>query len=282
MEHFIWNVNPEIFSLGAFAPRWYGLLFALGFLIGYQWMQKVYREEGKPENDLSSLLFHMMLGTIIGARLGHTLFYEPGYYLANPLEILYVWKGGLASHGGALGIIIAVALYCRKHKDQPWLWIADRVAPAIAICSGCIRIGNFFNSEIIGKPSDAPWAVIFERVDNVPRHPAMLYEAICYFILAAILIAYYQKKKPNIRSGSMLGILFIGIFSARFFIEFVKENQVSFEESMALNMGQILSVPFVIVGILLFTGAYRRFLPSTPEPAAKAPAKNKHTKKHRS
>lgn len=266
MGHFVWNIDPEIFQLGAFAPRWYGLLFALGFLIGYQLLQYVYRVEGKKEEDLSSLLLHIMLGTIIGARLGHCLFYEPEFYLRHPLEILFIWKGGLASHGGTIGVMLAVWLYCRKHPDQTYMWIADRLAPAISFAAACIRMGNFFNSEIIGKPSDVPWAIVFERVDNLPRHPAMLYESASYLVLGLLLWLIYLRKKAAVRPGSLIGIMFIWIFTARFFIEFVKENQVAFESEMALNMGQLLSIPFVILGIILCTGLWQKFVPSASTP----------------
>lgn len=269
MEHFVWNIDPEIFQLGAFAPRWYGLLFAAGFLVGYQLMQYVYRVEDKKEEDLSSLLLHVMLGTVIGARLGHCLFYEPEFYLRHPLEILFIWKGGLASHGGTVGVMFAVWLYCRKHPDQTYMWIADRIAAPIAFAAGCIRLGNFFNSEIIGKPSDVPWAIVFERIDNLPRHPAMLYEALSYFMLAFVLWMLYLRKKSDVRPGSLIGLMFIWIFTARFFIEFVKENQVEFESGMALNMGQLLSIPFVILGIVLATGAWRKFFPAATKPTAK-------------
>ena len=264
MEHFVWDINPEIFSLapylGNYGPRYYGLLFALGFFVGYMLMQQVFRKEGRNEEDLSSLLLHLMLGTIIGARLGHCLFYEPLYYLANPLKILFVWQGGLASHGGTLGVLVAVILYARKHPDQSIPWLGSRMMAAICFTGTCIRIGNFFNSEIIGKPSELPWAVIFKHVDNVPRHPAMLYEASAYFILFLILQWRYMRYGRNINPYMQMGITFASIFTARFCLEFVKENQASFENGMLLNMGQLLSIPFVLVGLAMMSGLFERWV----------------------
>ncbi len=263
MEHLVWDFSPEIFSLGSFAPRWYGLMFAIGFMVGYSFMQKIFKQEGYNEEDLSSLLFHVMLGTIIGARLGHCLFYEPGYYLTPEhfIEILYIWKGGLASHGGTIGVIIAVWLYKRKHPDQGYVWLADRLSIAIAFTAACIRIGNFFNSEILGKPSDAPWAIIFKRAgETVPRHPAMLYESATYLVLTGLLYWLYQKTEAKKR-GQMIGLMFFWIFTSRFFIEFFKENQVAFENELPLNMGQILSIPFIILGLLAFSGKLLEWLP---------------------
>lgn len=275
MGHFIWNLDPEIFRLGNFAPRYYGLLFALGFLVSFQLMQRVYQFEKKDIESLSSLLFHMMVGTIVGARLGHTLFYEPEFYLSHPLEILFIWKGGLASHGGTIGVMLAVWLYCKKHLDQPYIWIADRLAPSIAFTAGCIRVGNFFNSEILGKASDVPWAIVFERVDQIPRHPAMLYEAASYFVLFGVLQWNYNRLKPNVRAGLQIGIMMIWIFTSRFLIEFIKENQVAFEDSMVLNMGQLLSIPFILFGIFMVSGAFKNFVPSSLiEP--RKPSENTH------
>ena len=223
MEHLIWDFQPEIFKLGSFAPRWYGLMFAIGFMVGYSVMQKIFREEGHNEEDLSSLLFHIMVGTIVGARLGHCLFYEPDYYLSHPLEILFVWKGGLASHGGTIGVMIGVWLYRLKHLDQGYVWLADRLAIGIAFTAACIRIGNFFNSEILGKPSDMPWAIIFKAAgETLPRHPAMLYESLSYLVLAGLLYGLYQKTKAKTK-GQMIGLMFFWIFTSRFFIEFYKE-----------------------------------------------------------
>lgn len=263
MHHLVWDFSPEIFNFGGFAPRYYGLMFALGFMVGYAITAKIFRMEGRNEEDLSSLLFHLMVGTIVGARLGHCLFYEPEYYLSHPLEILFVWKGGLASHGGTIGVLFTTWLYKRKHPDQSYIWLADRLAIGTAFTAACIRIGNFFNSEILGKPSDVPWAIIFynNNGETIPRHPAMLYEALAYLVLFAVMMLMYFVWNSQKVKGRLLGIMLIWIFTARFFIEFVKENQVSFENSMPLNMGQLLSIPFVIIGVLLFTGKLVEWLP---------------------
>jgi prolipoprotein diacylglyceryl transferase len=284
MDFFHWNFDPEIFSfsLGSFtlAPRYYGLMFALGFLVGYHLVQKIYSSEGKQLEQLSSLLGYIMAGTIIGARLGHCLFYEPAYYLAHPLEILAIWRGGLASHGGTLGVLFSVWLYTRKHPDQPYLWIADRLAPAIALVAACIRMGNFFNSEIVGKPATVPWAIVFERVDSIPRHPAMLYESLSYLILFGLLHWQYWRAKGQFQTGRIIGIFFMWVFGSRFLIEFIKENQVAFESSMLLNMGQILSIPFIILGALLATGQYKAWMPASLYEMP-APTKTQTGKKNR-
>jgi prolipoprotein diacylglyceryl transferase len=261
MNFFVWDFDPEIFRIGEYGPRYYGLLFACGFLIGYYIMQYIYKREGRKEEDLSSLLLHMMLGTIIGARLGHCFFYEPEYFLRHPLEVLFIWRGGLASHGGTIGVIISVWLYSRKHPDQPFSWIAERVMAPIALAAAFIRVGNFFNSEIIGNPTNVPWAVVFKRVDDIPRHPSMLYEALAYLILFVIMMTRYVKLGEKIKPYIQSGILFTGIFAARFFIEMTKKEQVDFEKGMLFNMGQILSIPFIIVGILMLTGVWNRIFP---------------------
>ena len=262
MEAFVWDIDPEIFRIGSFGPRYYGLMFALGFLVSYKMLEKVWAAENRSLESLSSLLMHFMVGTILGARLGHCLFYDPVYFLSNPLEILKIWKGGLASHGGTIGVMVAVWIYAKKNLDQPYGWLADRLAIVIPFGSGCIRVGNFFNSEILGKPTDLPFAVIFKKHDMIPRHPAMLYEAFCYFAIFAFVGYRYKKHGKDLRPGSQIGIILMAIFTARFFLEFVKENQVRFEDAMFLNMGQLLSIPFVIAGYLLYSGKYRRFMPS--------------------
>lgn len=262
MEHLVWDFDPEIFRIGSFGPRYYGLMFATGFLVSYRIMEKMWKEEGRDLETLSSLLVHVMLGTILGARLGHCLFYAPEHYLSNPIEILKIWEGGLASHGGTIGVVIAVWLYCKKNLDQPFGWLADRLATVIPFGSGCIRMGNFFNSEILGKPSDLPWAIIFKKYDMVPRHPAMLYEAMSYFVIFGFMVVRYFKSGKEVRPGSQIGLMFMTIFGARFFLEFVKENQVPFESGMTFNMGQLLSIPFVIIGFLLYSGIYMKFMPS--------------------
>lgn len=247
-----WNVSPEIFSLGPLSVRWYGVLFALSFIIGFQIVHWMYKKEHKPETDLNDLIWYMILGTVIGARLGHCLFYNPNFYLSHPIEILKVWQGGLASHGAAIGILIALFFYSRKKKDQPFLWVLDRIVVAVALGGALIRLGNLFNSEIIGKPADLPWAFIFVQInEKVPRHPAQLYESIAYLISFFILFFYYKKNVGKFKEGFIFGLFMILVFTFRFFVEFLKENQSSFEKTMTLNMGQILSIPLILAGIYL-------------------------------
>lgn len=246
-----WSVSPEIFSLGPIHVRWYGLLFAMSFIVGYQIFTWIFKIEKRSENDLNDLVWYMILGTVIGARLGHCLFYNPDYYLSHPLEILMVWKGGLASHGAAIGILTAIYLFVKKRPKFTYLWVMDRIVITVALAAFFIRMGNLFNSEIVGKPTDLPWGFVFTSIDNIPRHPAQLYEAIAYLIIFFILFFQYKKQKENIRDGFLFGEFLIGIFGFRFFVEFIKENQSLFENSMSLNMGQILSIPLVILGIYL-------------------------------
>ncbi len=251
LQHFVWNLNPEIFRIGPFAPRWYGVFFALGFLLGYKIMLHICRRENRPEEHLSNLFVYIFLGALIGARLGHALLYQPDYYLTRPWEILFIWEGGLASHGGFLGVIIAVYLYVRKYREMTFLELADRLVIASLPAAVFIRIGNFFNSEIIGTPTEAPWAVIFLRVDNLARHPAMLYEAISYLFVFTVLFMVYWKSAISQTPGRLFGAAFVGCFTARFLIEFCKEDQVVLERYLPLNMGQILSIPFIAIGLAL-------------------------------
>lgn len=244
-----WTVSPEILKLGPFSLRWYGLLFALAFVFGYIILSKVYKKEKKSLEDLEKLSIYVILGTVIGARLGHCLFYDPAYYLTNPIEILKVWQGGLASHGAAIGILTALYLFSKKKKDQNIIWILDRLVIVVALGGAFIRLGNLFNSEIIGKATDLPWAFVFVRVDEIPRHPTQIYESLFYFVSFIILYSIYQKKSVTLKPGFLFGLFLILIFGFRFFIEFLKENQSSFESALPINMGQILSIPFVLLGL---------------------------------
>lgn len=275
-----WNVDPEIFRLGSIAVRWYGLMFVIGFLIGERYASKVLREDkGKTQYDASRLVNYMLLGTFLGARLGHCLFYDPLYYLSNPLEILMVWKGGLASHGGYAGIILGAYFYSRKYKDLPFLWLMDMIAGPALLTGGLIRLGNLMNSEIIGKPSDLPWSFIFKRVDDVARHPTQIYESIGYFTISAILFYLFKKYNKTWLRGRILGVAMVISFSFRFFIEFFKENQVAFEQGMSFNMGQWLSIPFVIIGLLLFFEVHKPLLKPFDFSVEKNPSGKKQKKK---
>lgn len=246
-----WDISPDIFTIGPFTIRWYGLLFALSFIVGYQIMNVVFKKENKPESDMNDLIWYMILGTVLGARLGHCFFYNPSYYLTNPLEILQVWKGGLASHGAAIGILFALYLFTKKKKEYGYLWVVDRIVITVALAGFFIRMGNLFNSEIIGKPAELPWSFVFVSIDNVPRHPAQLYEAIAYLAVFIILFLFYLRSYAKLKSGFFLGLFLVLVFGFRFFVEFVKEDQTYFEQGMALNMGQLLSIPFVLLGFYL-------------------------------
>ncbi len=246
-----WNVSPEIIELGPLSLRWYGILFASSFLVGYKIIYDMFKNEGRPEKDLNDLVWYMAFGTVIGARLGHCLFYNPEFYLSNPLEIIKIWSGGLASHGAAIGILISLHLFVKKKKSYNYFWLLDRVVITVALAAFFIRMGNLFNSEIIGIPTDLPWAFVFISVDNIPRHPAQLYEALAYLCIFFGIFFYYKRKSKELNNGFIFGLFLTGIFGFRFFIEFIKKNQTSFEDGMALNMGQILSLPLIVYGLYL-------------------------------
>jgi len=231
----------------------------LSFILGIVIFNNIYKKEHKPKADLDPLLIYMMLGTVIGARLGHCLFYDPSYYLNNPIKILMVWEGGLASHGAAIGILLALYLYSKKHPDQPFLWLVDRIVITVALAGFFIRMGNLFNSEIIGKATDVPWAFKFIRAQVsdplTPRHPSQVYEALAYLAIFGILYYIYKRQGSKVGRGFLLGLFLALVFGVRFFVEFLKENQVDFEAGMAINMGQILSIPAVLAGLALIIRA---------------------------
>lgn len=253
-----WNVSPEILTIGPLSLRWYGLLFALSFIVSLQIMLWIFKKEKKNTEDLNDLVWYVVLGVVVGARLGHCLFYNPQYYFHNPMEILQVWKGGLASHGGTVGIVVALYFFMRKKRDYTYLWLYDRIAIVAALSSFFIRMGNLFNSEIIGTKTDVPWAFTFVQVDPYPRHPAQLYEAIAYLVLFIFLLRYYKRNSSKIPEGKILGILLVYIFTFRFFVEFFKANQTYFEADMLLNMGQLLSIPVVIAGIFILYKVHKK------------------------
>lgn len=244
-----WDVNPEIFPLGPLSIRWYGLLFACAFFFGYLIFSKMFKREKLSIELLDNLTIYMALGTILGARLGHCFFYEPDYYLSNPVEIIKIWRGGLASHGAAIGILIALYLFVRKYKVS-FLWLMDRIGIVTALGGFFIRMGNLMNSEIYGHETSLPWGFIFVRAnETVPKHPTQIYEALSYLVIFVVLYTLYNKKFGKLKNGFLFGIFLILLFTARFLIEFVKEVQVDFERTMSLNMGQILSIPFILLGI---------------------------------
>lgn len=256
MEHFIWNVDPNLFTIGSVHVRWYGVLFVGSLLLGLQILEWVYKREKKDDEALSSLLFYIIIGTIVGARLVHCFFYSPEYYLQHPLQILAVWKGGLASHGGLAGVLIALYFYTKKYKVD-YLWLLSRLTIPGALTAAFVRIGNFFNSEILGHPSDAVWAVVFPRVDMVARHPVQLYEALAYLLIVALLFAIYKKVTPAFSTKILPGTFLVTLFSARFFIEYAKTEQAAYTTDIALTTGQMLSIPFVIAGLVWIVLAFR-------------------------
>ena len=264
LNYIIWDVNPELID-SFISLRWYSLMFLIGFLVGYKIVEKMFKHEGAPEKWLGSLLLWVMVGTIVGARLGHVFFYAWDYYSQHPIEILYTWEGGLASHGGAIGVLLAVLAFSKFTAKRSALWTFDKLVVAVAMVAGLIRLGNLFNSEIFGHATDLPWGFMFVNspewhamYEGQACHPTQIYEALCYFALFALLMWMYWKKDAQTRPGLLFGTFLVGTFLTRFFIEFIKNDQVDFEATMALNMGQWLSIPFVLAGIGLIIYAMRR------------------------
>jgi phosphatidylglycerol---prolipoprotein diacylglyceryl transferase len=254
-----WNVSPEIFSIGPVHVRWYGLMFAVGFLFGYQHVEKMFKHENLDLKWLESLFFYLVIATIVGARLGHVFFYGWEYYSKHPIEILYIWEGGLASHGGVLGILIAMIIWSKRVSKRPLLWVLDRVVVPTALVAALIRFGNLMNSEIYGVQTTLPWGFIFERNhEHLAKHPTQIYESLSYLLTFGVMLYMYWKTKAKDREGLIFGVFFIMIFLARFLIEFVKEVQEPFERGMTLNMGQLLSIPFILIGVFLVIRALNR------------------------
>lgn len=256
LSYIVWDVNPDAFVIPVLnhPVRWYGLSWAFGFLFSQQLMYYMYKKYGRPTDEVDTLTVYMVLAAVLGARLGHVLFYDPLEYIHEPWRILAVWEGGLASHGGAIGILVAMYFFSKKTKVK-YLWILDRVVVVAALSGFLIRLGNLMNSEMVGIPTTVPWAFIFTLVDKVPRHPAQLYEAIYCFFLFVFLFSLWYKKRVTLPDGILSGWFLIILFSLRFIDEFFKVNQSSFEDGLALNMGQILSIPFVIAGVIILLHA---------------------------
>lgn len=263
-----WQVDPIIFQWGNIHVGWYGLFFAVGLIIfGYYIEQKMWDHELLPEKWLNALFYYVLAGTVIGARLGHCLFYQPEYYLADPIEILKVWEGGLASHGGVVGIILAIYFFSRRFSHRSMLWTLDRLVVPTGLVGGMIRLGNLMNHEIYGHATDLPWGFRFitnilswhagaDPIFSVPSHPTQIYEALAYFIIFGILMWLYWGKSMQKRIGFLSGLFMILTFTVRFFVEFLKNNQVDFEADMTLNMGQWLSIPCIIIGIACMIYSY--------------------------
>lgn len=261
LDYITWTANPIFFN-HVVTVRWYGMMFIIGFVVGYKIMEKIYKHEGMPEKWLSSLLVYLVISTIIGARLGHVFLYAWDYYSQHPIEILYTWEGGLASHGATIGIFVAMILYSIFVTKRSPLWILDRVVIPIAIVGALVRMGNLMNHEIYGHPTDLPWGFRFVTnlqgwmagappVFSAPSHPTQIYEALCYAALFILLMWMYWKKNAEERPGLLFGVFFTVLFTSRFLIEFVKNPQEPFEVDMTLNMGQWLSIPFIVAGLCL-------------------------------
>jgi prolipoprotein diacylglyceryl transferase len=247
-----WNVDPILFTIPVInlSLRWYGLFFAVGFLLGYYFANREFRNRNLNTDGLDKLLGYMIAGTLIGARLGHCLAYDPQFYLTHPVEILKIWQGGLASHGGGLGLIFTTLLYCKIYKYN-FLNLADLLCIPTAFVGGMIRVGNFFNSEIYGKPTNADYGVIFDRIDSIPRHPVQMYESLSYFLISVFLYSVYKYSQKR-GSGFVLGLFFITVFSVRIVLEYFKPEQASYDmNNSVLTVGQYLSIPFVVAGLVL-------------------------------
>lgn len=265
-----WTLDPILFQFGGIRVGWYGVLFAVGLIVfGGGILGKMWKHEGLSEQSYNWLVVYILVATVVGARLGHCLFYEPAYYLANPLEILQTWKGGLASHGGVIGIMVAVYLYSKKVSKQSMLWTFDRLCVPTGLVAAMIRLGNLANHEIYGHATDVPWAFRFienipqwqmgaEPIFTAPSHPTQLYEALTYLLTFGVCMWLYWKKDAYKHEGLIFGVAMIMIFVARFLIEFVKNDQVGFEVDMSLNMGQWLSLPFILIGIAAVAFSLKR------------------------
>lgn len=269
--YILWNPGEVALHLGSFAIRWYSLCWLVGLLSGYFMVKWLFKHQKISDEKFEPLFIYCFVGILVGARLGHCLFYQPDYYLSSGQHFIEMllpikffangdWKfvgyEGLASHGGTLGLMFALWLYCRNMKMPLWT-VLDNIAIATPIVACCIRLGNLMNSEIIGRPTDVPWAFIFQRVDDLPRHPGQLYEAIAYFLMMFVGWYFYRSGKKEVGKGFFFGLCLTMIFTFRFFIEYTKDIQETFEQGMLFNMGQLLSVPLIALGIFCMVKASR-------------------------
>ena len=287
LNFIVWDANPVAFNLGPFTVVWYGLLYAFGFLVGITVIERIFKHENAPEKWIEKVFIYIVAAVIIGSRLGHCFFYQWDYYSQNLWEIPMIWRGGLASHGGAIAMVITVMLMSKYMTKQNWLWLGDRLFVGSAFCACMIRLGNLMNSEIYGHPTNLPWGFIFKRGEEkfiygssgwewvnptgvfdkfgnqlLACHPTQLYEALAYILLFAFLLWMYWKRDAGKYNGLLTGVGFTWVFTARFFIELLKNNQVGFEENMlssiGMNMGQMLSIPFIILGVYLIVRALKK------------------------
>lgn len=294
LDFITWTASPDIISGHLATVRWYGLMFAIGFWAGYEVVWREFRHEGAPERWVASLFFYVIVATVVGARLGHVFFYDWDYYSRHLSEIPKIWEGGLASHGGVIGILIAIWLYSRWVTKRSMLWTLDRLVVPVGLVAALIRLGNLFNHEIYGGPTSLPWG--FRFVDNVnewmqgappvftvPCHPTQLYEALCYLLVFGMCMWMYWKRNDQERPGLIFGVFMLGIFLARFVIEYVKNVQEPWEIAMrarlGLDMGQLLSIPFIVLGIWLIVRACRRQRLTIEFPNRFADAKDEEKRK---
>ena len=294
LDFITWTASPDIISGHLATVRWYGLMFAIGFWAGYEVVWREFRHEGAPERWVASLFFYVIVATVVGARLGPVFFYDWDYYSRHLSEIPKIWEGGLASHGGVIGILIAIWLYSRWVTKRSMLWTLDRLVVPVGLVAALIRLGNLFNHEIYGGPTSLPWG--FRFVDNVnewmqgappvftvPCHPTQLYEALCYLLVFGLCMWMYWKRNDQERPGLIFGVFMLGIFLARFVIEYVKNVQEPWEIAMrarlGLDMGQLLSIPFIVLGIWLIVRACRRQRLTIEFPNRFADAKDEEKRK---
>ncbi len=256
MNHFVWNADPVLLDLGGLQLRWYGLLFVGSFPVGGLILRWIFSREGKSTAAVEPLLMLVLVCALIGARLAHCLFYAPAFYLANPVQILYVWEGGLASHGGLVGTVTAL-FFIAKWYDLPFVWLMSRVAIPGALTAACVRLGNFFNSEILGLPSQLPWAVVFARVDSIPRHPVQLYESFSYLALFGVLWLVYRKVSAGLATRLLPPMFLCGLFVTRFVLEYTKTRQADYATDLPLSTGQLLSLPFIAAGVVWMAWAFK-------------------------
>ena len=272
LDFITWTAHPDLFS-GVVTVRWYGLMFAIGFLVAFEILSRMYKREGVPESWASSVFFYVVIATVVGARLGHVFFYDWAYYSQHPADIVKVWEGGLASHGGVIGIMIAIWIYSRLVTHKSMLWTFDRVVVPTGLVAALIRVGNLMNHEIYGGPTDLPWGFRFvsnvgqwmagaEPVFTPPCHPTQLYEALCYLAIFGLCMYMYWRRNAQERPGLIFGTFMALLFTARFLIEFIKNVQEPWEQelraSIGLDQGQLLSIPFIVLGVVLVVRALRR------------------------
>lgn len=264
-----WHVNPVLVHLGPLPIRWYSLLFVGGFIFGWFQFKGFFKREGIPATLLDPLLFTLLIATIVGARLGHCLFYDPSYYFGTwegLAEVFMPWKGGLASHGGAIALLLAMWWFSHKYgrrNDFDFVWIMDRLCIAVALAGCMIRCGNLFNSEIYGTPTSLPWGMVYElRGETGPRHPTQMYEAVTYLLLWCAMAWLYRHRLDKMYRGTFFGLFLVVCFGMRFIIEYTKETLVPWPDLTPLTMGQILSIPFILAGVVILALSFARKVPA--------------------